>query len=250
MVSSLCSVPFLLFHSLEIHGQVTEADPRLACLGLHDRHKICEDKPTTEKSLHEAEARSPLNLNVADTGSIPLNMDVDSGQQNGNIKATLEDPSRYTSLQSQNSIDINVELLNEEDGVNPQTHELESSVNDMKVNEVLGPISNGYTRTDSIRSLKDGPCALGDNVLSSDDVDKTSENGNTISSKRNVDGNCSLDGITNHPGDSCSQCLYRCCSKCLVMLQQLVRKNLYYQRALRESPWTVEDVHEHDCVKS
>ncbi|XP_074370332.1 uncharacterized protein LOC141711638 isoform X2 [Apium graveolens] len=237
--------------SLDIHGQVTEADPRLACLGPNDKYKIREDISTTKNTLHEAESRSPLNLNITDTGSIPSNIDADSGQQNGNVKATSGDPLCDTSLQSHKSININVEVLNGKDGVNPRPRELESSGNDVKVNEVFGPISNGYTRTRTrmgSKILKDGPCALGDNILSSDNIDATSENGNTISSKGQVDGNCTSNGITNPTCDLSFLCLYRCCPKCLVMLQQLVRKNLYYQRGLRGSQWTVEDVH--DCVKS
>lgn len=249
------------FFSLEIHGQVTEADPRIVCMGPHDRYKISEDKPITDNSVHEAESRSLPKLNIIDTGSISLNIDADSGQLNGKVKATLEEPSRYTSLQSQE----NVEHYNGKDGVNYQTQKLDSYENHMRVNEVLGPISNGYTHIDSGVFLKDGPCALGkfglekyvdgvkdsnqdDNGLSSNDIDAPSEDGNTISSKGNADRNRSLDRIIDPPTDVSFLCLYRCCSKCLVMLQQLVRKNLYYQRGLRGSQWTVEDVH--DCVKS
>uniref|UniRef100_A0A162AE44 PHD-type domain-containing protein n=1 Tax=Daucus carota subsp. sativus TaxID=79200 RepID=A0A162AE44_DAUCS len=242
-----------LLQSLEIHGQVTEADP----MGPHDRYKICEDEPITENGLHDAESRSPLYLNITDTGSIPSHIDADAGQLNGKVKATLEEPSRYTSLQSQNSIDINVELLNGKDGVSSPTHELKSSENDVKVNKVLRPISNGYIDTDSVVVLEDGPRALGDhaskkyvdgvkdsnqddNILSSDDIDVPPEDGNTISSKEN--------GIIDPVPNLSFLCLYRCCSKCLVLLQRLVRKNLYRQPGLRGSQLTVEDVH--DSVKS
>lgn len=262
---------------------MTEADPRLACMESLDKFNICDanlvqgdqcNTDVTNKSLHVLESLegSPQKLNATNTGCVPLIGDDDSGQPNceGRV-ATVEEPSQHVSFnlsspaihfESSDATDnpLHTELLNAENGVNTAPCSLESYRNIMKVTEVFRSISNGYACTDSVGLPKDGPCGSGglgsvkfsnggkdgnrDNLLSSAEMNRPSEDGNPNFCERTIDVNPSLNSVADLPTDPGVVCLYRCCSECRIKLQHLVQRNLIYQRGLKGSKWSVEDVHD------
>ncbi|XP_052207122.1 uncharacterized protein LOC127811372 isoform X2 [Diospyros lotus] len=116
---------------------------------------------------------------------------------------------------------------------------------------------NGTSLGPSRKENSDGPCSLKvsssimpfthqeaenqHNEVSMETCTQSENGRSSTSDEQNADVNNNMPGVF---------CLYRCCSKCIFKLRDMMRKILNYEWGLKERGCTVEDVHDMVASKS
>ncbi|XP_058211104.1 uncharacterized protein LOC131323363 [Rhododendron vialii] len=251
--------------SLDVDAQTAVPTPKVSILGSQDDNKrgeesipqndVCE-QDVSVKTCHEVEVleRSLLRFDLNKTAE-----EVDPTSEGGVVSEGSPMDHSAPDLHFPSSADAAVllggKLLNEQNGItsepNPGNH---SSV---RGDSESLRLSNGFAYPDSGTGLGDDNCSGeqgGIKPISSKEAenqhnDSTMANGfeNGMASsddEHNTDANfpppiCKDSGIA---------CFYRCCSKCLLKIHDMVRKILTHEWGSKESGLTVEDVH--DVVSS
>ncbi|KAG5551283.1 hypothetical protein RHGRI_009638 [Rhododendron griersonianum] len=251
--------------SLDVDAQTAVPTPKVSILGSQDDNKrgeesipqndMCE-QDVSVKSCHEVEVLegSLLRFDLNKTAE-----EVDPTSEGGVVSEGSPMDHSAPDLHFPSSADAAVllggKLLNEQNGItsepNPGNH---SSV---RGDSESLRLSNGFAYPDSGTGLGDDNCSGeqgGIKPISSKEAenqhnDSTMENGiengkASSNDEHNTDANfpppiCKDSGVV---------CFYRCCSKCLLKIHDMVRKILTHEWGSKESGLTVEDVH--DVVSS
>ncbi|KAI8557813.1 hypothetical protein RHMOL_Rhmol04G0039500 [Rhododendron molle] len=251
--------------SLDVDAQTAVPTPKASILGSQDDDKrgeesipqndVCE-QVVSVKSCHEVEVLegSLLRFDLNKTAE-EVDPTLEGGVVSEGSPMDHSAPDLHFSSSADAAVLLGGKLLNEQNGItsepNPGNH---SSV---RGDSESLRLSNGFACPDSGTGLGDDNCSGeqgGIKPISSKEAenqhnDSTRENG-IENGKASSDDEHNTDANFSPPicKDSGIVCFYRCCSKCLLKIHDMVRKILTHEWGSKESGLTVEDVH--DVVSS
>lgn len=252
---------------MDVDAQTAVPTPKVSILGSQDDNKRGEES-IPQNDVHEPDVsvKSCHEVEVLEVGiqRFDLNKtaeEMDPTSEGGVVSEGSPTDHSAPELHFQSSADAAVlsggKLLNERNGANsepnPGNH---SSVHG---NFQSLRLSNGFAYPDSGSGLGGDNCS-GEQIGIKPPSSKEAENQRNDSMMENgissENGKASSDDEhntdANFPPQICKDsgivCFYRCCSKCLSKIHNMVREILTHEWGSKESGLTVEDVH--DVVSS